>query len=359
MHPLTTQRFEAYTARIAELNGVASTVRTFAVAPAVGQKFEEKLKESFEFLGAINMESPVQQSGQTLAIESTRSIMGTKDTSGGARRDPSDPSGNDESNTFNCLQTNFDWSRRYDQLDLWRHKPQFETLVSLSILKQRGRDLIMCGWNGTHRAATSDRVANPLLQDVAEGWLFKIGDRAPAQVFDDGSLTANPTKAIYVQAGVEVVNSAGTNTATADADYASLDALVLDAKRLLPEWHRGDTGLVVIVGHDLVDEKYFQIAQETGATATEVEATDRLLRSTKQIGGLTAVKVSYFPANQLLITRLDNLSIYNQEGTSRRRLVDEPEYDRIANYESENMDYVVEDYELVVHVKNIVLGAKP
>lgn len=71
------------------------------------------------------------------------------------------------------------------------------------------------------------------------------------------------------------------------------------------------------------------------------------------------MRVPYFPADQLLITTLKNLSIYNQEGTTRRRLVDEPEYDRIANYESVNLDYVVEDYELAVHVKNIVIGGAP
>src|SRR5690606_31368725 len=136
----------------------------------------------------------------------------------------------------------------------------------------------------------------------------------------------------------------------------SLDALVLDAKRMLPEWHRGDTELVVIVGHDLVDDKYFTIAQETGATATEVEAMDRIIRSSKQLGGLPAVRVPFFPADAILITRLDNLSLYWQEGTRRRMLKDEPELDRVANYESVNEAYVVEDYELVVLVENISIG---
>jgi len=61
----------------------------------------------------------------------------------------------------------------------------------------------------------------------------------------------------------------------------------------------------------------------------------------------------------ILITRLDNLSIYWQEGTRRRMLKDEPELDRIANYESVNEAYVVEDYELVVLVENISIGAAP
>jgi len=259
-----------------------------------------------------------------------------------------------------CTQTNYDWSVRYAKLDAWRHKENFELILRNAILKQQARDRIMIGWNGTSIAATTNRVANPLLQDVNEGWLHKIRTRAPAQVFDDGNLTVlsngannGALDAIYVGAGTLYD---GTNATTGEVDYASIDALVLDAKRLLPEWHRGDTELVVVVGHDLVDDKYFQIAQGAGTTATEVEATDRIIRSSKQMGGLPAVRVPFFPADALLITRLDNLSIYVQEGTRRRRLEDEPKKDRIANYESVNEDYVVEDLDLVALVENIVIG---
>lgn len=363
--------FTSYLSTIASLNGVSDPSVKFAVAPTVEQRFEEKLKESIEFLGLINIENVPQQSGQTLGLETTRPIAGRVDTSGGARRNPTDPTDNGETNSYNCLQTNFDWSRRYDKLDAWRHRPEFEQLLALTILRQQGRDLIMAGWNGTSRATTTDIVANPLLQDLAEGWLHKIRTKAPVQVFNDGNLTVKTDgtnnaalKKIYVKSGVQlfipgVAYNATGGSAQASADYSSLDALVLDAKRLLPDRIRNSTDLVVIVGSDLVDDKYFNIAQKTGDTATEVEATDRILRSTKTLGGLQAIQVPYFPANALLITRLSNLSIYNQEGTRRRRLADEPEYDRIANYESVNMDYVVEDYEEVALVENIVLGAAP
>ena len=209
-------------------------------------------------------------------------------------------------------------------------------------------------------------VANPLLQDVNKGWLHHIREEAPGQVMDDGALTVldsganNPAlKAIYVKAGATLYDPSLDNDTTAEADYSSLDALVMDAKRLIHESHRGDTDLVVIVGHDLVDDKYFNIAQKTGATATEVEATDRIIRSEKMLGGLPAMRVSSFPANSLLITKLSNLSIYWQEETRRRQLVDEPEFDRIANYESVNEAYVVEEYEIAALVENIVMGAAP
>jgi hypothetical protein len=302
MHNKTRQLFNAYVSQIALINGVDNATTQFNVDPVIEQKLEARMKESSEFLQAINIIPVTQQSGQTLGLEATRTIAGRTDTSGGTKRNPTDPTGNSEVNSYHCRQTNFDWSRRYAAMDAWRHRPDFETKLRDAILQQQARDRIMIGFNGTSAAATTDRNANPMLQDVNIGWLKKIRDRAPLQVMADGSLTvltngANNAalNAIYVKDGVQLFDAAAPHNATggsaqASADYSSLDALVLDAKRLLPTWFRGRTDLVVIVGHDLVDEKYFTIAQETGATATEVEATDRILRSTKQIGGLPAVR---------------------------------------------------------------------
>jgi P2 family phage major capsid protein len=362
----TRAKFLAFASQIAIINGVPDASTKFAVDPSIEQKLEERMKESSEFLQAINMVPVTQQVGQTLGLEATRTIAGRTNTAGGNKRNPTDPTDNSERNSYHCRQTNFDWARSYAGMDAWRHRADFELHLRNAILRQQGRDRIMIGWHGESAAAETNRAANPMLQDVNEGWLFKIRDRAPEMVLDDGSLSVHSdgtdddaTKAIYVKTGVVLYDESIDNAVEAEADYSSLDALVLDAKRLLPEWHRGDTDLVVIVGHDLVDDKYFNIAQTTGSTATEVEATDRILRSTKQIGGLPAVRVPFFPANGILITRLDNLSIYWQEETRRRMLKDEPEYDRIANYESVNEDYVVEDYELAVLVENIVVGAAP
>ena len=363
--------FNAYVSQIALLNSVADATTKFSVDPVVEQRLETKMRESSEFLTAINVVPVIDQTGQTLGIGTTRTIAGRTDTSGAGERAATDPTGNSEINTYFCRQTNFDWALRYALLDAWRHRPDYETKLRDAILQQQARDRIMIGFNGTSAAATTNRGANPMLQDVNIGWLENIRTRAPAQVFNDGSLTvySNGTnnaglKKIYVKPGVELFDAnaaynATGGSASAVADYSSLDALVLDAKRMLPEWHRGNTDLVVIVGHDLVDDKYFTIAQTTGATATEVEATDRIIRSDKQIGGLPAVRVPFFPATSILITTLANLSIYYQEGTRRRQLADEPKKDRIANYESVNEDYVVEDYELAVLVENIVIGGAP
>jgi hypothetical protein len=67
------------------------------------------------------------------------------------------------------------------------------------------------------------------------------------------------------------------------------------------------------------------------------------------------VRVPYFPANSLLVTRLDNLSLYFQEGARRRTIKDNPEFDRIDNFESSNDAYVLEDLGCAALAENITV----
>ncbi|MGE5563108.1 MAG: phage major capsid protein, P2 family [Bacillota bacterium] len=359
MRNATRLLFNAYVSQIALLSNVPDATKTFTVDPVVGQKLEEKIQQSSEFLSKINSVPVDQQEGQKVGIGVTRPIAGRTDTSGGVKRPVTDPTDSEELDRYRCEKTNYDHAIRYAKLDAWAHRPEFQTLIRDVIIKQQGRDRIMIGWNGTSAAATTDRVANPLLQDVNIGWLEQIRTKAPARVMDDGALSTAPTKAIYVDATGEILDAAGSNAATADADYANIDALAYDAVNLMEEWHRDDTDLVVIVGRDLVHEKYLNVINAAGDNAMQQEARDRILTLPKQVGGKTAIMVPFFPANAMLVTSLDNLAIYTQNGTRRRMVIDRPELDQVENYESVNEAYVVEDFTRVALVENIVMGKKP
>ncbi|MFC0206441.1 phage major capsid protein, P2 family [Novosphingobium soli] len=351
--------FTSYVGQIAQLNGVADATVKFSVAPAVEQKLEEKIQESSDFLQLVNVVGVPQQQGDKVGVTVTRPLASRTNTGAGNRRTPGDPTDTTDDGGYHCRQTNFDHAIKYAKLDAWRHKPEFQTLLRDVILKQQGRDRIMIGFNGTSVATQTDRAANPLLQDVNEGWLHKIRTHAADRVLDDGELSTAPAKAIYVAGGVEVVDGDGTNVDTAEADYANLDALAFDALDLLDPWHRSDTDLVVIVGWKLVKDKYLNLLQAAGDTATEREAAHRILTLPKQLAGKRAVIVPFFPEDALLVTSLDNLSIYWQEETRRRQIKDEPALDQIENYESVNEDYVVEDYGRCALVENVVMGKKP
>ena len=145
---------------------------------------------------------------------------------------------------------------------------------------------------------------------------------------------------------------------TKEGDYHNLDALVFDAvNELIKPWFQDDTELVVICGRKLLSDKYFPIIND--ASDNQNKLAGQVLVSQKQIGGLKAVRVPFFPEDKLLITKLSNLSIYWQSGARRRYIEDEPKRNRVVNYESSNDAYVVEDYDCAGLVENIVMGPNP
>jgi hypothetical protein len=109
--------------------------------------------------------------------------------------------------------------------------------------------------------------------------------------------------------------------------------------------------LVVICGRQLLADKYFPLVN-MDREPTERLAAD-LIISQRRIGNLPAVRVPFMPPTSLLVTRLDNLSIYWQEGSRRRTIADNAKRDRIENYESSNDAYVIEDLECVAMAENI------
>jgi hypothetical protein len=367
MKNTTRALFSAYVSQIALINGVsaADADKHFAVAPAVEQKLEERMKQSSEFLQAINIVGVDAQEGDKVGIGVTRTMASRTNTAAGNRRVPTNAADSADLGRYRCEKTDFDYAFKYSLLDAWAHRPEFQQLMTNAIRAQEGRDHIMIGWNGTSVAVATDRVANPLLQDVNKGWLYKIRTFAPERVLNDGSLTVKSDgtnnaalKRIYVADGT-LYDAGLANAVTAEADYANLDALVHDAVELMAEWHRDHTDVVVIIGRDLLHDKFQNVINAAGDNAMQMEARDRILTLPKMVGGKRAIVVPFFPANAVLITKLSNLSIYLQNGSRRRLLREEPDLDQVANYESVNVAYVVEDYEACAFVENIVLGKSP
>lgn len=332
----TRVKFNAYTSQIAQLNGVADASVKFTVAPSVQQTLEAKIQESSDFLNKINVYGVDEQEGEKIGVGVSGPIASTTDTTTKDRQ-TSDVSSMDPQR-YRCEQTNFDTHIRYAQLDAWAGHPEFQTLLRDAIIKRQALDRIMIGFNGVKRTATSDRVANPLLQDVNKGWLQQFRENAPAQVMG------------------EVVEASGKIIVGKGGDYENIDAVVFDlVNTLIAPWYAEDPELVVICGRKLMADKYFPIINQSQPN-TESLAAD-LIISQKRIGNLPAVRVPFFPANGLLVTKLSNLSLYWQKDGRRRTIREEPKRDRIENYESSNDAYVVEDYLAGAVAENIELKA--
>jgi P2 family phage major capsid protein len=329
----TRQAFNAYLQTIAQLNGVGDVTTKFAASPSVQQRLETRMQESSDFLARINVIGVAEQQGEKLGLGVGGPIARRTDTASGDRP-TSDPTSLDQ-NGYVCKQTNYDTHLTYAKLDAWAKFPNFQALIRDVIVRRMALDRIMIGFNGSSAAATTDPVANALLQDVNIGWIKKWLTDAPARVMTGGA-------------------TAGSVKVGATGDYKNLDALVFDAvNNLIDPWYQEDTALVAILSRDLLADKYFPLINTTQDPSEKIAAD--LIISQKRVGGLQAVRVPFVPANTLVITTLDNLSIYFQEGARRRTIVDNAKRDRIENYESSNDAFVVEDYGRGCVVQNITL----
>lgn len=346
MRKQTRLKFNAFLTRVAELNGVdtGDLDKKFSVEPSVTQTIMTRVQDSSAFLTRINIVPVAEMKAEKVGLGVNGSIASTTDTTGGDERETADFATLDTEGYF-CQQVNYDFHIRYNTIDLWARYQDFQARLRDAIVKRQSLDRMMIGFNGTHRAKTSNRIKFPLLQDIAPGWLQKYRDNAPARVMhnvtdEDGTVLSEKIR----------VGTGG--------DYVTLDALVMDATNtLIAPWYQEDPELVVICGRQLLADKYFPLVNQEQPNS-EALAAD-LIISQKRIGNLPAVRVPFFPANALMITRLDNLSIYWQEDTHRRHMVENSKRDRIENYESINEDYVVEDYACGTLVENIVLLPPP
>jgi P2 family phage major capsid protein len=346
MRKQTRLKFNAFLTRVAELNGVdtGDLDKKFSVEPSVTQTIMTRVQDSSAFLTRINIVPVAEMKAEKVGLGVNGSIASTTDTTGGDERETADFATLDTEGYF-CQQVNYDFHIRYNTIDLWARYQDFQARLRDAIVKRQSLDRMMIGFNGTHRAKTSNRIKFPLLQDIAPGWLQKYRDNAPARVMDK----VVDDKGNVVSEKVRV----GTG-----GDYVTLDALVMDATNtLIAPWYQEDPELVVICGRQLLADKYFPLVNQEQPNS-EALAAD-LIISQKRIGNLPAVRVPFFPANALMITRLDNLSIYWQEDTHRRHMVENSKRDRIENYESINEDYVVEDYACGALVENIELLPTP
>ncbi|MGQ7242834.1 phage major capsid protein, P2 family [Salinicola sp. V024] len=312
----TRKHLNAYAARLAQINGVENAFSTFEVEPSVQQTLETKIQESSEFLQRVNITGVRDLKGEKLGLGINGPIAGRTDTDV-RDRIPVDPTSL-EAHDYECLSTEFDTFLKWSKLDAWSKFPDFQARVRDAIVKQQALDRIMIGFNGKTAAKQTDRTANPMLEDVNIGWLQQYRNNAAARVIN----------------GVKIGKG---------QEFQNLDALVYEAVSSLVEpWYRDNTDLVAIVGRSMMTEKYLPKINQW-EQPSEARALD-LIMAAKRMGGQNAMQAAFMPENAIFITSTDNLSIYWQEGSRRRHLIDKPERKRIVNFESSNDAYVVEDY---------------
>ena len=117
----------------------------------------------------------------------------------------------------------------------------------------------------------------------------------------------------------------------------------MQLRQRLPDQFRDDPSLVLLVGSDVLayQEKIYH--ELNGNTPSEKRVMNgRLL--TKAYAGMPTFSPPFMPGKTLLITPLENLSIYYQESSVRHRQKDKMERKEVQDFNSVNQAYVVEDF---------------
>lgn len=328
MNQLTQQKFGELCAAMARGYGVATVEKQFSVEPTVQQRLQDKIVEQSAFLQKINVVTVDELSGENVLGGVTGPVSGRTDTSvEGHERSPRDVLGL-EKYGYLLHQTNSDVAIRYATLDAWAKFPDFQERYARWVQERIANDRELVGWYGENAAKDTDLQANPMLQDVNRGWLQYMRDNLPANILTEGG----NAEEIRIGEG---------------GDFANLDLAVNDLLQGIPRYLRKD--LVVLVGDELVARDRAALYKAVAGTPSEKALFATAMAT---FGGLPWETPTNFPGRGLVITSFDNLSIYEQAGTWRRRVEDTPKKDRVEDYNSRNEGYVVECPEKFVAVES-------
>lgn len=293
----------------------------FSVEPSVVQSlFDKAVLDGAWFLGLINSSVPViAQEGQKVGMEVTGIIASRTDTSAGNERKAKQFHGLD-SEGYKLYQTNADVALSYSVLDKWRHvaNGRFAELYAKIVRMAIANDRLRIGWNGTSAAVNTDATANPLGQDVNIGWFQLLRNHAPGQIID------TPV----------TIGTGGT--------YKNMDEMINEMRLGQAEQFRENPNNRALISSDLVGASSGRYYGASGDTPSEkIHVNDGRIIET--YGGLQTIVPPFMPSKAVMVTPPSNLSIYHQEGTWRRQILDEPKLDQLSDYNSVNEGFVVEE----------------
>lgn len=355
---------------IAQVNGAARGVhQQFTVDPTAEQRLEDLQREEVGFLSRINVLPMRDMIGQVIGL-SANNMVGSRTSRANLPRTPKYV-GKLSDRKYQLYHTEFDTWLPWELIDAWSRFPDFAQRYARHVARSIALTRIMTGWHGTTAADDSNPTDNPMGEDLNIGWLQKLRLEKPDHVMGRATVTSG---GVTTATGAAQPIYIGPNSDNADGDYKNIDALAYDLIAGMPSWARASTDHVVIVSQDLVDEKYFPMINRPlsdtidGGRSTSDQTVSDIVMSTKQIGGRPAAIVPFFPEGTMLVTPIgsagsaagSNLSIYDQEGSRRRYIKDEPEnMASLVDYNSVNEGYVIEDTDYAVMAENITFGDRP
>lgn len=306
--------------------GVDSVLEQFSVTPTHAQTLSDKIVESSEFLQSINV-FPVDEMKGEKILGSVSGLIPTRTDTDNTDRVTSDVLSLG-SKMYELQEVDYNAHMKYSTMDAWAKFPNLQEKYGEYMRQQIALARIRVGWIGTSVALPA---SNPALlgADMNIGWLQLLRNfNSGAQWFDgtvpDSTQTLNE---IHIGAG---------------GDFENLDAAVHACKTMVNKLHRNGRDLVAYVGQDLRDDDKARMLAAIGHKPTEKQSSEAVA-VVETYAGLPIETPAFFPERGILVTSRDNLSIYFQDSSWRRQIVDNPKRKRVEDFNSVNESYVIED----------------
>ena len=159
---------DKYSVGMAEQMGTRDPSRFFSLNDPQENALRLAMLESVEFLEMITCLDVDQLSGQVISVGASRLHTGRNAAGRFVRQVGVD------GNTYDLVETDSCAALRWDLLSVWanagKEENEFFNLVQSFSTQIFALDMLRIGFNGTHRAATTDAEANPNGEDVNIGW---------------------------------------------------------------------------------------------------------------------------------------------------------------------------------------------
>lgn len=319
MKDRTKEKFNRLQQAMQRAYGVKSTRSAFAVSEPMETRLNSAIQDSSEFLQRISMLPVTDRKGQVLKLGIYSPLA--KRTNVANKDRQTTPMAPPDGLEYECKLTEFDVSFSYDLLDAWARYDNFMDLYMQQVYRRIALDRILVGWHGDRAALETNVNANTNLEDVNKGWLYLLKTHMPEHY-----LTESGT-------------GTGKITIGSGGNYKNLDALVYDVYNMIDDAQRTG-GEVAIVGRKLMANDMGRALAAYAQRPTEKREVTVL---DKAYGGLPSITVPGFPDKGVMVTDTENLSLYFQEGKTRRQMSDYPKRNRVEDFISSNDAYMIEN----------------
>lgn len=227
---------------------------------------------------------------------------------------------------YNCAQMNTDVSVKYPLLNKWSASSSRDFSKSYVdyTLQRVGIDRLIAGWHGSEQTnPNTSPTHDPLLRNLSMGWLASMIDQRPERVLGSES--------------GQTIMIGSANSADANFVFKNLDEAVISAIAKIPPLHRNN--LVCLIGDELLAQEQMRV-YGSDSFIYEKHKNEAMFNS---FGNIPRLDCIGFPSLGLVVTSIDNLSIYIKSGTAFRQFRNNVKREQIEDYQTCELAYVVEN----------------